>query len=313
MPARPNRLERITNLVLALLETARPMSLREIGSTVAGYPPEPGALRQAFERDKRTLRDGGIPISVERLDNEDQVGYRILPEDYYLPDLSLQTDEQEALAFALAAVRVEGGLGADVASKLGLTKTAELMPVALLPALPALGIVQEALRSRTALSFAYHGRERVVQGYGLSFKEGSWYLVGLDTSASAAGEKRTFRVDRFESEPILLEGEHYELPTDFDVAREVRFARFEAEAGDQATEVLIDVDVRDVSMVLARVGDGALVSREPDGSAKFSFKVGDEAGFVDFVVGFGDGIEVLEPPALRRRTVEVLKAAAQRR
>jgi len=64
---RISRLERITNLVLALLETSRPLSLREIGGAVAGYPPEAGALRQAFERDKRTLRDNGIPVAVERL------------------------------------------------------------------------------------------------------------------------------------------------------------------------------------------------------------------------------------------------------
>ena len=101
MAVRTSRLERITNLVLALLDTPRPLSLREIGGAVAGYPTEPGALRQAFERDKRTLRDGGIPVAVERLDGDDQVGYRILPEHYYLPDLHLEPAEEEGRTFDL--------------------------------------------------------------------------------------------------------------------------------------------------------------------------------------------------------------------
>src|ERR1700722_3782072 len=109
----------MTNLVIVLLDTSRPLSLREIGSLVAGYPPEHGALRQAFERDKRTLRDGGIPVAVERVDGDDQVGYRINPDDYYLPDLGLSEDEVEALAFALAAVRLEGGIAGDLSRKLG--------------------------------------------------------------------------------------------------------------------------------------------------------------------------------------------------
>ena len=87
--ARADRLERMTNLVLVLLETQRPLSLREIASTVVGYPEGKEASRQAFERDKRALRDLGIPISVEPLAGEEQLGYRIRPEDYYLPELRL--------------------------------------------------------------------------------------------------------------------------------------------------------------------------------------------------------------------------------
>ena len=87
---RPDRLERMTNLVLVLLETSRPLSLREIASSVVGYPAGKEASRQAFERDKRALRELGIPVSVEPLAGEEQLGYRIHPEDYYLPELHLE-------------------------------------------------------------------------------------------------------------------------------------------------------------------------------------------------------------------------------
>ncbi len=184
--------------MLALLETSRPLSLREIGGAVAGYPPEAGALRQAFERDKRTLRDSGIPIAVERLEGEEQAGYRIRPEEYYLADLELAEDEVEALGFALAAVRLEGASPGDLAHKLG-ASVPEATPLAHLPALPALGPLQQAIRERAPVRFGYHGRERLVAGYGLVFREGRWYLVGDD---EAAGALRTFRVDRIEGEPL---------------------------------------------------------------------------------------------------------------
>src|ERR1700678_4436145 len=150
----------MTNLVLALREPERPLSLREIGAAVAGYPPEHGALRQAFERDKRALRDGGIAVSAERVEGEEQVGYRIHPEEYYLPDLGLSDDEVEALAFALAAVRLDGGMAGDLWQKLGASGINSLPPIAVLPSLPALGRIEQAIRTRSRLGFDYHASRR---------------------------------------------------------------------------------------------------------------------------------------------------------
>ncbi|HLN40953.1 MAG TPA: hypothetical protein VK215_00765, partial [Acidimicrobiales bacterium] len=97
-----DRLERLTDLVLVLLRDQRPKSLREIASEVPGYPAQEGeARRQAFERDKRTLRDGGIEVTAMPIDGPEQVGYVIRPEDYYLPDLNLAPDEQAALNLAV--------------------------------------------------------------------------------------------------------------------------------------------------------------------------------------------------------------------
>ncbi len=71
---RLDRLERVTDLLLVLLETPRPLSLREIANRVPGYPDAHGARRQAFERDKRLLRDEGVPVLVVPIDGEDQLG-----------------------------------------------------------------------------------------------------------------------------------------------------------------------------------------------------------------------------------------------
>lgn len=306
MAPRISRLERITNLVLALLETTRPLSLREIGGAVAGYPPEPGALRQAFERDKRTLRDNGIPITVERLDGDDQVGYRILPEDYYLAELELTEEEAAALGFALAAVRLEGTSTGDVAQKLG-AGTPEAAPLALLPVLPALGLLQQAIRERSLVHFRYGERERAVAGYGLVFREGRWYFVGHDESAAAL---RTFRVDRIDGAPTLDSAGGYEIPDGLDVAGELRLSPLgRGGTASDDNEVVVEVDVRFARALRQAVGEAARVEEHPDGSLELAFGVGDEDALVAYLLGFGDGVLVRSPAALRARVVEALEAA----
>ena len=198
-PPRTDRLERMTNLVLVLLETNRPLTLREIASSVAGYPAERSSARQAFERDKRALRDLGIPLSVEQVESEDQLGYRIYPDEYYLPDLGLDPADEQALAFAIAAVQLGGSAGWDALAKLGgpvseaaygraglssLGVMPGFAPVAVLPSLPQLGPIHGALRSRAVLLFTYRGRERQVEPYGLAFS------APPGTSSGGIGRRR---------------------------------------------------------------------------------------------------------------------------
>ena len=56
----------VTDLVLVLLDAPQPLTLDAIAHQVPGYPSEHAARRQAFERDKRLLRDEGIPVLTER-------------------------------------------------------------------------------------------------------------------------------------------------------------------------------------------------------------------------------------------------------
>jgi proteasome accessory factor B len=297
----------MTNLVLALLETERPVSLREIGAAVAGYPPEHGALRQAFERDKKALREAGIPVRTEQIEGEDQAGYRIVPDEYYLPDLNLEPDESEALAFALAAVRLEGGMIGDVAAKLAAPGVPRLSPIAVLPSVPGLGILQQALRERAQVTFQYHGRQRVVSGYGLTFKEGSWYFVGLDHTVGETGALRTFRADRIVGTPSLGEPDVYEVPADFSARDELRTSPFGG-TEESTTEVTISVGARSAAAVISVVGAAAVRERQGDGSVIVVFKVADEDAICSYLLGLGEDVEVLAPPALRERVLSELRA-----
>jgi len=299
----------MTNLVLALLETTRPISLREIGTAVAGYPAAPGPLRQAFERDKRTLRDGGIPITVERVDGEDQVGYRILPEQYYLPDLGLSAEESEALGFALAVVQLDGAVMGDLVQKLG-SPAPSLPPLAVLPSLPELGALQQAIRSRARSSFAYRGRSRSVAGYALAFRQGAWYLVGDDETAAPGGALRTFRVDRIEGPVTAGEPGGYVIPAGFDAVAELRLAPFADPSSDpEASVAVLEVDARSARAVVGLLGDKAVTRRDPDGSVEVRVAVFDEEAFVSFVLGLGDSAMLISPESLRETLLGRLEDA----
>ena len=312
--ARADRLERMTNLVLVLLEASRPLSLREIASSVVGYPDGKEASRQAFERDKRALRVLGIPISVEPLAGEEQLGYRIHPEDYYLPDLRLDPDEQKALSFAVAAVQLGGAAGRDAVAKLGATGDVPepgLPPIAVLPSLPALGPLHQAVRDRAIVRFGYRGRRREVEPYGLIFKFTAWYLVGRDRTAPDAGLRR-FRVDRFEDSPALGDSEAFELPTGFDLPEAVRFlpwqlgarsadSRSDDAEGYEPVEVTMVVDARLARSVVATLGAGSVESWEPSGAVRLRILVPEQDAFTAWVIGLGDTAEVLAPADMRGR------------
>src|SRR3712207_319748 len=113
------RIERLINLIAALLETSQPMTADEIRREIAGYDSESlDAFRRAFERDKADLRAMGIPIEMRPVDSlSDVEGYVIPKSLYYLPQLDLEPDELAALR--LAAESILGG--GDVAES-GLMK-----------------------------------------------------------------------------------------------------------------------------------------------------------------------------------------------
>src|SRR5450631_1835445 len=159
---RLDRLERVTDLLLVLLDTPHPLSLREIADRVPGYPDAHGARRQAFERDKRLLRDEGVPVLVVPIGGEEQLGYRVDPDSYYLPDLGLEPEEQAALNLAVAGVHLGEPIGHQALLKLGAGGESPLrdtpVPLVDLPsfgALPALPALFDAVRRKAVVDFGY--------------------------------------------------------------------------------------------------------------------------------------------------------------
>jgi proteasome accessory factor B len=236
------KLERLLNLVAALLDTAVPLSAEQIGARIESYP-EPGpSFRRAFERDKDDLREMGIPIRVEEIPGSDPplTGYRILRQEYagQVPDLT--PDELAALHVASNLVRVQG-LGADDAlRKLGGIATAPATgtPLAALPADPQLAPLFQAATELALVTFRYRGTERSVEPYRLSFTRGQWYLAGYDRTREG---ERLFRFDRIDGDVTVGPPRAFTRPTT--IGSDPRVRPWELGDADGVTaRLLVDAD-----------------------------------------------------------------------
>jgi proteasome accessory factor C len=304
--ARADRLERLTDLVLVLLNARRPLSLDAIADEVPGYPAEHDARRQAFERDKRLLREEGIPVDTEPVEGQEQFGYRIHPEDFYLPDLDLQPDEQAALHLAVAGVHLGDPSGRHALLKLGATGLAEARPVASIVPPPALVPLFESLRSRSEVSFGYRAEERRVAPASLAFRAGSWYLVGFDRARDAM---RTFRVDRIEGRPSPGAPGSGRLPEGTDLSRAVPADPWRPGEGD-GSDVLLWVDPIESARLVEEVGEHAVAERRPDGAVVLRLGTTEAGSFRSWVLGLLEHAEILGPPAERAAMVGWLEAVA---
>ncbi len=310
-----HRLERLINLVAALLHADRPLTTEELRNRLPGYAEDHGSFRRAFERDKEALRDLGIPVEVEPVDDATQpgvVGYRIPKEAYYLTDPGLAPDELAALHLAASAVRLDGAsgvealwkLGGEVAEQGGFASGSPVAAVAALPGAAHLAPVFAAISVRRRIGFTYRDRARLVDPWRLSFRSGHWYLAGLDHDA---GEERMFRLDRVSSEvdPTGEEGA-FERPAHAGAQP----PPWQMGAEEALTARLL-VDAGQATWAAGHVGPEAVEAWRPDGSVVLAVRVTNRHAFRSFVLGFLDHAEVLGPPELRAEMVHWLENLAR--
>ena len=308
------RIERLINLIAALLEARRPMTAEEIRERIAGYDQATfEAFRRAFERDKEALRAMGIPLEVVATDPfADQADGYIIPKGrYYLPDLSLEPDELAALRLAsdaLLGAGEEAGTGV-----LKLSMDAPSLPMAapnvmwgadLAAEQPLLGPLYSALLDRRPVRFDYEPagkpkETRVVRPYGLVHRRGNWYLVGWDERRAAV---RSFKLSRLASRVETLDGS-YEIPASFDAASHVADAweigredaivatlRFDASMRWWPQQNIPDVDMREA----------------PNGALDVELPASNFDAVVSWVIAFGPTVEILSPRFARARLLERL-------
>jgi proteasome accessory factor B len=302
------RLERLVNLTATLLDTRRPLSLDELADRLEpSYPADKAARRRAFERDKETMRELGIPVSVETIDGlGGEAGYRIHPNAYYLPELGLSGDELAALHVAVTAVQLEGSDARAGLRKLGGAEGAAAPQLAHLEVAPALPDCFDAVARRRRLEFEYRGDVRRLEPYGVVHKFGHWYVVGRDLDRDAP---RAFRVDRIDGEPSLGEPGSFEPPPGTDPARYVRDDPLSYGEEPPVTATVLVAAAR-AALVVDQLGDDAVVERRDDGSIVVGLEVVNREAFRTWLLELLEHGEVLTPPELRAEVVDWLSVQA---
>lgn len=309
-----DRVERLTNLLAVLLETKVPLSLTDISLAMAGqYPDDERARRQAFERDKQALREIGVPIDMETRVGDEFAGqslYRIHRAAYELADLDLDPDEMRALQVAVATVRTDSQVGADAILKLGgVAGGSDRPPVsAVLPDRPELPVIRAAVAARAVLAFTYRGEERTVEPWGVLLRGGFWYLVGHDRLRDA---KRTFRVDRIETELSDGEPAAFERPADFDprTAFPADPKQIGQGSGD-TVEAAVWIGPLRAPAIERELGSDRVTVRHDDGAVEVLVPATNLDAFRSWVIGLVDHAVVIGPPSVREAIVAWLRGVA---
>lgn len=210
-----SKVERLVNLVIALLSTRGYITAEKIRASVAGYSDSASAeaFSRMFERDKNELRDLGIPLEVGRVSAWDPTeGYRINRDAYSLAPVDLTPDEAAAVAVATQLwespeliTATQGALlklraaGVDVDPDAPVAIASPVGVPGLRGSEDVLGILLSAIDSRRAVQFPHRPSRaepyatRTVEPWGVVTEKGRWYLVGHDRDRDAT---RTFRLSR---------------------------------------------------------------------------------------------------------------------
>jgi predicted DNA-binding transcriptional regulator YafY len=302
----PSRVERVLNLLALMLDTRIPRTREEYVREIAGYPKQTEANRRAFERDKEILRGMGVPITMETIGDGSEVGYRVRPDDYCLPDLGLSSDETAALRVAVSAISLGDGSGQGALMKLGGVGDQASAPIASLPIAPALATLFDAFRRRALVTFTYRQETRIVEPWGLSSKRGHWYVVGFDRAREAV---RAFRADRIEGDVEIGDAGAFEVPGEFRADDHIEDRGWLL--GDAPTiNVRLAVDPDHLDGVVAELGADARVEAGADGSTFVDVAVSNQAAFRSFVLGFLEHAEIVDPPEVRAAMIEWLETVA---
>jgi proteasome accessory factor B len=328
-----SKVERLVNLVIALLSTRGYITAEKIRSSVAGYSDSPTAeaFSRMFERDKNELRDLGIPLEVGRVSLTDPTeGYRINRDAYSLPPVDLTPDEAAAVAVATRLwespellTATQGALLKLRAAGIDVDPFDNGAPVAIaspagVPGLrgseDVLGILLSAIDSRRAVQFPHRPSRaepytmRTVEPWGVVTQNGRWYLVGHDRDRDAT---RTFRLSRIGSEvtPIGPAGA-ITVPAGVDLRRIVANTVSEVSATSTGGQARVWVaDGR--ATALRRAGRSTAARRLAgrDGEV-IELDIGSTDRLARDITGYGADAVVLDPQSLRDDVLARLRAQA---
>ncbi len=323
-----SKVERLVNLVIALLSTRGYVTAEKIRSSVAGYSDSPSAeaFSRMFERDKNELRDLGIPLEVGRVSVMDPTeGYRINQDAYALAPVELTPDEAAAVAVATQLwespeliTATQGALlklraaGVDVDPDAPVAIASPAGVPGLRGSEEVLGILLSAIASRQAVEFPHRPSRaepymtRTVEPWGVVTEKGRWYLVGHDRDRDAT---RTFRLSRIGADvtPIGPPGA-VTVPDGADLRKIVAQTVTEWPAGGQAR-----VWVADGRATALRRAGRSIVAQQVAGrdGEVIELGIGSADQLARDIAGYGADAVVLEPQSLREDVLARLRSHSE--
>jgi proteasome accessory factor B len=340
--ARVNRTERLLDLIASLLNAGRPVAFEEIRAWFPDDYGEPGdeSARRKFERDKADLLQLGIPLRyvepVDDLGEEGPGGYVIDREQFYLPEMRLQPEENAVLYLAGLSLLDQPSFPYREALEMALRKmelrTSGPRPVAEAALLGGRVLIdhaagdsgdvaerlrglEDALARRKRVTFRYEARysgieaERVVEPYGLFCRQGHWALVGHSRERDAV---RVFLVHRMRQVTVNAASPStadFEVPSGFRVRDYADVPAWRYDLGEPVEVVL---EVRDDFAWLAEAELRSEGVPGEGGWRRFTVEATNPEALLAWTLGLGAKARIVGPAELRSRMKAQLSAMLSR-
>lgn len=274
------------------------------------------AFKRMLERDKAELREMGIPLETGTNPTGTE-GYRIDPEQYGLPDITLDRAEAAAVAAASAlwhepsvttifqtAVLKLQAAGIEVAP-------ADEIEVAHGGAARSLGDERtitgllSAIDAARPVRFTHRSTRgrmtRTLEPWGIASNGGRWYVVGLDRDREAT---RTFRISRVTDVVAFDDAGTVQVPAEANIAGIVAEA-VEQTSGDGGALAQVWV-AANRAHGLRRMASSITPHTLPDTGEEgdlLTIEIGSRSGLRRAILGAGPDAMVLSPEQLRADVV----------
>lgn len=320
------RADRLLQIILLLQRNAR-LSARELAERLE-------VSTRTVMRDMEALSAAGVPVYSERGRNG---GCVLLPG--YRADVSGLTPREAQALFAWsgrAALSDELGLRDALQSAMG--KLSSTLPLALqddadalsgaivvdrrrwfaeaedhgaLPVLRRAVVAQRRVRLLYVPASAGRPERRTLDPWGLVEQAGRWYLV-----AAHRGVARMYRVSRVQKVDVLEEVS--DRPSDLDLRAEWDSLRSGLEQNmSVGVDVMVRVrpeaveQVRRVATPMLANGEHARDVPSDDNWPHLAMRFRVREAACGVLLGFATDVEVLEPPGIRLRMLELATAAVR--
>ncbi len=142
--------------------------------------------------------------------------------------------------------------------------------------------------------------EHDISPYGLVYYHANWYLIGFDFKC---GERRVFRIDRFQSCEML--DIHFEHPEDFD-AQEHWYKVFWKQYGKNAETIVLIFDPEYDEQL--KTWDSVALKTLSSGMVEATFKAMNPEWLKKFVLSNGCHVKVKKPQWLKEAIKDEIKA-----
>jgi len=178
-----------------------------------------------------------------------------------------------------------------------------------------LATVAEAWVSQQRLKIAYRSlpaekaMERVIEPYYIepAAPGHASYVVGYCHLKDAI---RTFKIERIES--AELTNEPYRIPADFD-ANEFFGSSWGIVVEGEVKTVKLRIKDPEIMRIMEETiwHPSQVLERQKDGSMLMTLRVTDTVDLLSWILGWGEKIEVLEPPEIRETLIETIEAMSK--